>query len=76
MFGHTDVILKSDGEPSIVQVQSAIKDKSAHGTICLNSPAYNPQAHGAAERAVQETMGQVRAMKIGLQQRIRHGGED
>ena len=70
MFGHTEVILKADGEPSIVQVQSAIKDKRAHGTICLNSPAYNPQANGAAERAVQEIMGQVRAMKIGLQQRL------
>ena len=70
LFGHTEVILKSDGEPAIVQVQSAIKDKRAHGTICQNSPAYNPQANGAAERAVQEVMGQVRAMKIGLQQRL------
>ena len=70
LFGHTEVILKSDGEPSIVQVQSAIKDKRAHNTICQNSPAYNPQANRAAERAVQEVMGQIRAMKIGLQQRI------
>ena len=70
LFGHTEVILKSDGEPSMVQVQGAIKEKRAHGTMCQNSPAYNPQANGAAERAVQEVMGQIRAMKIGLQQRI------
>ena len=70
LFGHTEVILKSDGEPSMVQVQGAIREKRAHGAICQNSPAYNPQANGAAERAVQEVMGQIRAMKIGLQQRI------
>ena len=71
LFGHSEVILKSDGEPSIVQVQGAIRESRTHGTICQNSPAYNPQANGAAERAVQEVMGQVRAMKIGLEQRIK-----
>ena len=33
-------------------------------------PAYNPQSNGSAERAVQEVMSQVRAMKIGLDQRL------
>ena len=70
MFGHTEVLLKGDGEPALVQVQTAIKDKRAHPTICQNPPAYNPQANGAAERAVQEVMAQVRAMKIGLDQRL------
>ena len=35
-----------------------------------NPPAYDPQANGAVERGVQEFMNQMRAMKIGLEQRI------
>ena len=35
-----------------------------------NPPAYNPQANGAAERAVHEIMGEIRALKIGLEQII------
>ena len=70
LFGHTDIILKGDGEPALVQLQNAIKAKRAHSTICQNPPAHNPQANGSAERAVQEVMGQIRALKIGLEQRI------
>ena len=70
MFGHTEIVLKSDGEPAIMQVQNAVKASRVHPTICQNPPAYDPQANGAAERAVQEVMNQVRAMKIGLQNRI------
>jgi hypothetical protein len=70
MFGHTEVVLKSDGEPAITQVQTAIKNKRSHSTICQNPPAYNPQSNGAAERAVQEVMSQIRAIKSWLQQRL------
>ena len=70
MFGHTEIILKGDGEPALVQVQGAVKNRRAHSTICQNPPAYNPQANGAVERAVQEVMNQIRVMKIGLEQRL------
>ena len=70
LFGHTEIVLKSDGEPAIMQVQNAVKSNRNHPTICQNPPAYDPQANGSAERAVQEVMNQVRAMKIGLQSRI------
>ena len=70
LFGHSGVVLKGDGEPALVQVQSAIKEKRTHPTICQNPPAYNPQSSRSAERAVQEVMSQVRAMKVALEQRL------
>ena len=76
LFGHTEVILESDGEPSMVQVQGAIREKRAHGTICQNSPAYNPQANGAAERAVQEVMGHEDRAAAEDQRRDQDGLED
>ena len=36
-----------------------------------HSPAYDPQANGAAEKAVQDCAGQVRAMKIRLEARLK-----
>ena len=65
--GHTEVIIKGDGEPALVQVQEAIEDKWNHKTVPQNSRAYNPQTNGAAERAVQEVMGEIRALKIDLE---------
>ena len=46
LFGHSGVVLKGDGEPALVQVQSATKEKRTHPTICQNPPAYNPQPKG------------------------------
>ena len=50
LFGHSGVVLKGDGESALVQVQSAIKEKGTHPTICQNPPAYNPQSNGSGER--------------------------
>ena len=52
LWGHTELIIKGDGEPALVQVQEAMKDKWNHKTVPQNPPAYNTQANGAAERAV------------------------
>ena len=70
MFGHTDIIMRGDGGPALVQVQREIVDKRSAGSVPQNPPAYDPQANGAVERGVQEFMNQLRAMKIGLEQRI------
>ena len=40
-------------------------------SVIQHSPAYDPQAKGAAEKAVQDNMRQVRAMKIGLEARLK-----
>ena len=40
-------------------------------SVIQHSPAYDPQANGAAEKAVQDYMGQVMVMKIGLEARLK-----
>ena len=42
-----------------------------HSTILQGLLAYDPQANGAAEKAVQECMGQLRNIKIGLEARLK-----
>ena len=70
MFGHTDIILKCDGEPALVEVQDEVIARRTAGTVPQNPPAYDPQANGSVERGVQEFMNQMRALMIGLEQRI------
>ena len=53
-------ILKSDGEPSIVALQEAVKSVSMSDTILENSPKGDSQSNGAAENAVRETEGMIR----------------
>ena len=53
-IGNTKMILKTDGEPALVQVQEEIINRRPQRTIPENPPAYDPQSNGAAERAVQE----------------------
>ena len=68
--GNTNMLLKTDGEPAIVQLQEQIITEREHKTIPQNPPAYDPQANGEAERAVQEVKAQLRAIKLGLEARI------
>ena len=69
-MGHTEVIFKTDGEPSIIQVQEKVQELRSHRTIPQNPPAYNPQSNGCIERAVQEFMNTMRVLKLGLEQRL------
>ena len=63
---NTKIVLKTDGEPALVQVQDRIISVRTKPTIPENPPAYDPQATGGAERGVQEVKGQLRANKLGL----------
>ena len=58
--GQTRMILKGDGEPSLAQAQEAVKATRGQETLLQNPPAYDPQANGSAERAVQEVKAQLR----------------
>ncbi len=68
--GNADMILKTDGEPALVQVQEKIMEERKHKTVPENPPAHDPQANGEAERAVQEVKAELRALKLGLEQRL------
>ena len=69
-WGYTDIILKTDGEPSIVMVAEAMKRRRHHPTLPQHPPAYDPASNGVAEHAVQDFMAQKRACKLGLEKRI------
>ena len=71
-MGHTKIALTTDGEPAIVQVQAEIqKKRSPLMTVPRNPPAYDPQSNGLAERAVGQVKGQIRALKLGLEARLK-----
>ena len=69
-FGRSDIILKTDSEPAIVALQNKIQSMRQATTVPRKPPAYNPQAIGSDAIGILEVMGQVRAMKISLEQRI------
>ena len=69
-LGYTDLILKGDGEPALVQVMNEVKRQRSHKTILEHPPAYDPMSNGAVEKAVDQFMCQFRAIKIGLERRI------
>ena len=69
--GNTKIVLKTDGEPAIIQVQEKVIAERQHPTVPKNPPAYDPQSNGVAERAVQEVKCQLRALKLGLEARIK-----
>ena len=70
-LGHTKLIMKTDGEPALVKVMEAVQGKREHQTIPKHPPAYDPQANGVIEKAVDDVMGQIRALKIGLESRLK-----
>ena len=63
-MGYRKVVLKTDGEPALITVQEAVAKVRTHETICPNPHGYDPQANGAAERAVAEVKAHVRAFTI------------
>ena len=70
-LGYQDVILKGDGEPALVQVLENVKLAREAPSIIQHPPACDPLANGATEKAVQDYMPQVRAMKILLEARFK-----
>ena len=63
-LGHAWLILQSDGEPSLVALLNAVRDRviangRAEQVVCQASPVASSGSNGGAERAVQ----QVRAAR-------------
>ena len=68
---YQDVILKGDGEPALEKVLENAKLAREAPSKIQHPPAYDPQANGTVEKAVQDYMGQVRAMKTGREARLK-----
>ena len=47
----------------------AVKRRREHSTILQHPPAYDPQSNGPVEKGVQDIVGEVKALKLGLEQR-------
>ena len=71
-LGHANVkvILKSDNEASIRDVLNAVSEKRSSERIIESSPVNEPQSNGSVERAVGQIKGQVRTMKMALEDRV------
>ena len=70
-LGYPKVILKSDQEPAIKSHKEAVMDIDVSEIIPEDSPAYEHQSNGTIENAVQRVGGQVRTMKVALENRYR-----
>ena len=71
-MGHTKITLVTDGEPAIVQLQAKIQARREPLiTVPRNPPAYDPESNGAAERAVREVQGHIRAVKLRFETKIK-----
>ena len=70
-LGRRDVVLKTDGEPAIVNVQTKVQATRQGRTLLRNPPVYDPKANGPCEKAVQDVTGHTRALKIALEARLK-----
>ena len=70
-WGRQDIHVKTDGEPAMLALQKALAVVRVHKTLPINPPEYNPQSNGAAEKAVQDVVGQARCLMLGLEARLK-----
>ena len=69
--GDNNVIVKKDQEPSMEYLFKDIRDQRPEGrTIPEESPVRSSGSNGVVERGVQEIEGGIRALLLGLQERI------
>ena len=70
---NTKIVLKTDGQPALVQVQDRVISVITQPTIPENKPTYDPQANGGAERAVQEVRKTLDGNQIWVRGQNWHG---
>ena len=69
--GATNVITRSDKEPSIqMLVKDLVSERTEGQTVVEESPVGSSGCNGVVERAVQEDEGDVRALLMGLEGRV------
>merc|ERR1712240_75927 len=69
-LGHSEIVLKSDGEPSIVALKQRVKQERPERIVLEESPVKESQANGGVENAIRQVQGQIRTIKDCLQSRI------
>ena len=69
-FGHSEIMLKTDGEPALVAVQTKIIARREATTVPENPPAYDPKANGCIEKGVQDVNARLRTIKVALEARF------
>ena len=55
----------------MLALQQAIAEARRGDTVLRNSPAYNPQSNGGAEKAMQDVTDLMRRMLFGLEAKLR-----
>ena len=69
-LGYAKLIMKTDGEPSIVALKEAIRQNSSSQIIPEVSPVGESQSNGSSERGVQMIEDMVRTLKAAIEDRI------
>ena len=69
-LGYKKIILKSDGEPALKNIQEEVRRRREDPTIIENSPVGESQSNGIAERCVRAVFDQVRVLRHALEIRL------
>ena len=70
-MGLKTVTVQSDQEPAVTALVARLRAHRAEETIPELSPVGDPASNGLAEKGVQEVVGQARARKLGLEDRMK-----
>ena len=69
-LGHGPILLKTDGEPALVDLRRAVASALGTQAIPERPVAYEPQSNGSIESGVKQFKGQLRTLLFALEDRI------